>query len=118
MVRLFSVIVAVMLSVPFLAILLDATAQLVSIASNQVLDPLVVMWAVAVAVIIVATLGGLRGVAQSGPLQMTLIVAGVGLAGLAAYHLAGGFSPMKDGLTSAAASGLTRWGNHPSIRRR
>ena len=109
-VRVFTVIVAVLLAVPFLAMLLDAASQLISIASGRLLDPLVVLWTLATAITIVATLGGLRGVAQAGPLQMTLVVAGVLLAGLAAYHLAGGFETMKSGLGEMAQSGASRWG--------
>lgn len=110
LVRVYSVVVAVLLAVPVLALLLDAAAQMISIASSRALDPLVVMWTLAIAVTIVSTLGGLRGVAQSGPLQMTMVVAGVGLAGLAAYHLMGGFSGMKAGLSQFAQSGTAVWG--------
>jgi Na+/proline symporter len=110
LVRVFSVLVAVLLSVPVLALLLGAAAQLISISSNRALDPTVVMWALAIAVTIVSTLGGLRGVAQSGPLQMTMVAVGVALAGLAAYHLMGGFAPMKTGLAQFAQAGSPAWG--------
>ena len=105
-----SVLVAVLLSLPFLALLFGAAAEMISIASNRALDPMVVMWALAIAVVIISTLGGLRGIAQSGPLQMTMVVVGVGLAGLAAYHMMGGFVPMKAGLAQFAQSGATAWG--------
>ncbi len=110
LVRVFSVLVAVLLSLPFLALLFGAAAEMISIASNRALDPMVVMWALAIAVVIISTLGGLRGIAQSGPLQMTMVVVGVGLAGLAAYHMMGGFEPMKAGLAQFAQSGATAWG--------
>jgi Na+/proline symporter len=109
-VRVFSVLVAVLLCVPFLALLLDAAAQMISIASNRVLDPLIVMWTIAAAITIIATLGGLLGVARSGPLQMTMVVVGVGLTGLAAYHVMGGFDAMKAGLAQFAQAGSTPWG--------
>ena len=93
--RVFSVLVAVLLSVPFLALLFGATGHMISIASNRALDPLVVMWALAIAVMIVSTLGGLRGIAQSGPLQMTMVAVGPMGAGHSldlglAAHLVGG----------------------------
>lgn len=110
LVRVFSVLVAVLLAVPLLALLLGAAAQMISIASSRTLDPMVVMWALAIAVTIISTLGGLRGIAQSGPLQMTMVAVGIGLAGLAAYHLMGGFAPMKAGLAQFAQAGSVPWG--------
>lgn len=109
LVAVFSVFVAVLLSVPFLAVLLTAGAQLLSIVSGRALDPLLVLWALAAAITIIATMGGLRGVASSGPLQMTLVLAGALLTGLAAYHLVGGFKPMAAGLAELAQNPGT-WG--------
>ncbi len=110
LVRVLSMLVAILLSVPFLSLLLAAAAQIISIASNRTLDPLVVMWALALAVVIVSTLGGLRGISQSGPLQMTMVAAGIALARLAAYHMMGGFAPMTVGPAQFARSAGTSWG--------
>lgn len=109
-VRVFAVIVAVFFSVPLLAVLLDAAAQITYIASNRILDPLVMLWVLAAIIAIVTTLGGLHGIARSGPLQMTLIVVGVSLTAIAAYHFVGGFAGLKSGLAEVARSNHVLWG--------
>ncbi len=109
-VRVFSVIVAILFAVPFLGVLLGLAGHLVAMVSGGVVTRTGAMWLLSVFLVIYVTLGGLRAVAQVATVQTLLAAAGITVLGLAALHLVGGFEGLSSGISRLAATPTATWG--------
>jgi Na+/proline symporter len=110
----FTAVVAVLFAVPFLGLFLSAAGDLISVASGNEVPSDVAMWGLAAVLVICSTLGGINGISRAGPLQAVLIVSGIAITGLAAYHMVGGFDALSGALARIAESGVGRWGTTKS----
>ncbi len=109
-IRVFTVIVALMFAVPFLGILFGFAGGLVSLVTGGMLSRDLAMWTLAVVLVIYVTLGGLRAVAYVTTLQTLLIAVGVTILGLLTLDLAGGFDALNRALAVIAGTPTGTWG--------
>ena len=69
-IRVFTVIVALLFAVPFLGMLFGFAGGLISLVTGGLLSRDLAMWTLAVVLVIYVTLGGLRAVAYATTLQL------------------------------------------------
>ncbi|OHC74948.1 MAG: sodium:solute symporter [Rhodospirillales bacterium RIFCSPLOWO2_12_FULL_58_28] len=109
-VRILTVGVALLFSIPCLGVLLRASGLLFNVLTDGLISANVGMWALSVSVIIYVVLGGLRAVTYVGALQCVLLGLGVIIIGMIALDHIGGWNALQNGLAGLAASDLGKWG--------
>ncbi|MET1027667.1 MAG: hypothetical protein ABWY00_10900 [Dongiaceae bacterium] len=108
--RLLVVLVALIFAVPFLAMQLAASGQLIRILSNDTVDPNLAMWVLAAVLFLYVCVGGFRAVAYVGTLQGLLLATGLAAIGLVTYSKLGGFTAFNAVLAKLGATSLGPWG--------
>jgi len=97
-IRLLTVIVALIFSVPYLGVQLRASGFLFNVLTNGMLGVEAGMWMLAIVVIIYVASGGLRAVAYVDTVQCLLLAFGIAAIGVITLNAVGGWSALQDGI--------------------
>ena len=108
--RILVLLVALVFSIPFVALQLTASGDLIQILSDGTVDRTVAMWVLTAVLFFSVCIGGLRAVAYVGTLQGLLLAAGLTAIGLVAYGKLGGIAAFNGLLAKLGATGLGPWG--------
>ncbi len=109
-IRILTVCVALLFSIPFLGLQLGASGFLFNVLTDGWLDRSVGMWVLSLVVLIYVASGGLRAVAYVDALQCVLLASAIVAAGIIALNAAGGWDSLQMGLAKLAASEVGKWG--------
>ena len=109
-IRILTVIVALLFSIPYLGVQLGASGFLFNVLTDDLLSVNVGMWVLSLVVLIYVASGGLRAVAYVDTLQCVLLALGIVVTGIIAINLAGGWDALNAGFAKLAASDVGRWG--------
>jgi Na+/proline symporter len=112
-IRILTVIVALLFSIPYLGLQLRASGFLFNVLSDGLIDVEMGMWVLSVVVLVYVASGGLRAVAYVDTLQCILLALGIVITGFIALNAAGGFEAMNQGFAKLAASEVGKWGTTP-----
>ena len=110
LIRILTVLVALLFSVPYLGVQLGASGFLFDILSDGLIDRTAGMWLLSMVVLIYVAFGGLRAVAYVDTLQCVLLALGIVITGCIALYFVGGWSGLNEGFAGLAASGVGKWG--------
>lgn len=105
-IRLLTVLVAFLFSVPYLGVQLRASGALFNILTDGWVSVNVGMFALSAIVIIYVASGGLRSVAYVDCAQCILLALGIVILGLVALHFAGGWDGFTTGLANHVQEAL------------
>jgi len=109
-IRILTVIVALLFSIPYLGLQLRASGFLFNVLTDGLIDVEIGMWVLSAIVLIYVASGGLRAVAYVDTLQCILLAMGIVITGFIALNAAGGFEAMNQGFAKLGASGVGKWG--------
>jgi Na+/proline symporter len=109
-IRILTVIVALLFSIPYLGLQLRASGFLFNVLTDDLVGIEVGMWVLSLVVFIYVASGGLRAVAYVDTLQCILLGLGIIVTGIIAINLAGGWESLNAGLAKLGASGIGKWG--------
>jgi len=109
-IRILTVIVALLFSIPYLGVQLGASGFLFSVLTDGLIDKDVGMWVLSLIVLIYVASGGLRAVAYVDTLQCILLAAGIVITGIIALDMAGGWTALNEGFGALGASDIAKWG--------
>ncbi len=96
--RILTVIVALIFSVPYLGLQLRASGFLFNILTDGLLGVEAGMWMLSIVVIIYVASGGLRAVAYVDTLQCLLLAFGILVIGLITLNAVGGWAALQEGI--------------------
>jgi Na+/proline symporter len=102
--RILTVVVALVFSVPYLGVQLRASGFLFNVLTDGLLGVEVGMWMLSLVVIIYVASGGLKAVAYVDTVQCLLLAGGIFAIGLITLNAVGGFDALNSGIASLAAS--------------
>ena len=103
-IRLLVVVVALVFSVPYLAVQLRAAGYLLHVLTDGLLSVDAAVWGLAAVLFLYVAAGGLRAVAEVAVLQCVLLAAGALIIGGLALHEVGGWSALARDLGLAAGT--------------
>ena len=115
-IRILTVIVALLYSIPYLGVQLGASGYLFNVITvtegfpDGMFTQAVGMWILSIVVFIYVASGGLRAVAYVDTLQCILLAMGIIIYGSIALNAAGGWDSLQEGLAKLAASDVGKWG--------
>lgn len=109
-IRILTVIVALLFSIPYLGVQLGASGFLFSVLTDGFVDKDFGMWILSLVVLIYVASGGLRAVAYVDTLQCILLAVGIMITGIIALNLAGGWGALNEAYGELAATGIGKWG--------
>ncbi len=109
-IRILTVIVAMLFSIPYLGVQLGASGFLFNVLTDGLFSVNVGMWLLSAVVLIYVAAGGLRAVAYVDTLQCILLALGIIITGCIALSIAGGWGSLNTGLAKLAASSVGQWG--------
>jgi Na+/proline symporter len=109
-IRILTVIVALLFSIPYLGVQLGASGFLFNVLTDGALSVNVGMWLLSTVVFVYVAAGGLRAVAYVDTLQCILLALGIVITGFIALNFAGGWGALNEGLAKLAASDVGKWG--------
>lgn len=109
-IRILTVLVALLFSIPYLGVQLGASGFLFEVLTDGMIEKNAGMWILSLVVLIYVASGGLRAVAYVDTLQCILLALGIVITGFIALNLAGGWSGLNEGFARLAASDVGRWG--------
>lgn len=109
-IRILTVMVALLFSIPYLGLQLRASGFLFNVLTDGGLSIDVGMWILSLVVLIYVASGGLRAVAYVDTLQCVLLGLGIIITGMIALNLAGGWEALNGGLAKLGATGIGKWG--------
>ncbi len=109
-IRILTVVVALLFSIPYLGVQLGASGFLFNVLTDGLVSVNAGMWVLSLVVLIYVASGGLRAVAYVDTLQCILLAAGIIITGFIALNLAGGFDSLNAGFGKLAASDVGKWG--------
>ncbi|MBT7485243.1 MAG: sodium:solute symporter [Rhodospirillales bacterium] len=112
-IRILTVVVALLFSIPYLGLQLRASGFLFNVLTDGLVDVEVGMWVLSAVVLIYVASGGLRAVAYVDTLQCILLALGIVITGMIALNAAGGFEAMNQGFAKLGASGVGKWKTTP-----
>jgi solute:Na+ symporter, SSS family len=112
-IRILTVIVALLFSIPYLGVQLGASGFLFNVLTDGLVSEEVGMWVLSLVVLIYVATGGLRAVAYVDTVQCILLALGIVITGLIALDLAGGWASLNEGFARLAASNVGKWGMTP-----
>ena len=119
--RLLTVLVAFLFSVPYLGVQLRASGDLFHVLTEGLVSVNFGMFALSAVVVIYVASGGLRSVAYVDCVQCILLALGISVLGVVTIHFAGGWSGFVEGLANyvredvATGGGLTPTGHSPAV---
>ena len=100
--RLLTVLVALVYSVPYLGVQLRASGFLFNVLTNELFPVWLGMWLLSLVVIIYVASGGLRAVAYVDTMQCILLALGMVSIGLITLGYVGGFGALNEGIARLA----------------
>ncbi len=109
-IRILTVLVALLFSIPYLGVQLGASGFLFNVLTDDLVGVNFGMWMLSLVVFIYVASGGLRAVAYVDTVQCVLLAAGIVITGLIALNAAGGWDALNAGLAKLGASDLGKWG--------
>ena len=115
-IRILTVIVALLFSIPYLGVQLGASGFLFNVLTTTDTYPTGLvganlgMWILSAVVLIYVASGGLRAVAYVDTLQCILLALGIVITGIIALNLIGGWGAINEGFATLAASDVGKWG--------
>ena len=109
-IRILTVMVALLFSIPYLGVQLGASGFLFNVLSDGLVTQNFGMWVLSLVVLIYVASGGLRAVAYVDTLQCILLGLGIIITGFIALNAAGGWDQLQGGLAKLAASDVGKWG--------
>lgn len=109
-IRILTVLVALLFSIPYLGVQLGASGFLFSVLTDGIVHKDVGMWVLSAVVLIYVASGGLRAVAYVDTLQCILLAVGIMVTGVIALDLAGGWSALNAGFAELAKTDVGKWG--------
>ncbi|MCW8835396.1 MAG: hypothetical protein OQJ99_03385 [Rhodospirillales bacterium] len=109
-IRILTVIVALLFSIPYLGVQLGASGFLFSVLTDGLVHQEWGMWVLSLVVLVYVATGGLRAVAYVDTLQCILLALGIIITGIIALNTLGGWGEMQAGLAKLAASDVGKWG--------
>ncbi|MHA1599772.1 MAG: sodium:solute symporter family protein [Alphaproteobacteria bacterium] len=112
-IRILTVLVALLFSIPYLGVQLGASGYLFNVLTDDLISQNVGMWVLSAVVLIYVASGGLRAVAYVDTVQCILLGLGIIITGLIALDLAGGWTALNEGFARMAASDVGKWGVTP-----
>ena len=101
-IRLLTVLVALVFSIPYLGVQLRASGFLFNVLTDGMLGVEVGMWLLSAVVIIYVASGGLRAVAYVDTMQCILLAAGIVAIGVIALQYVGGWGRLNEGIAALA----------------
>ena len=116
LIRILTVIVALLYSIPYLGVQLGASGYLFNVITvtenfpDGMFTQNVGMWILSIVVFIYVASGGLRAVAYVDTLQCILLALGIIIYGSIALSFVGGWDALQEGLAKLAASDVGKWG--------
>ena len=116
LIRILTVCVAMLYSIPYLGVQLGASGYLFNVVTvtkgfpDGMFTQNVGMWILSIVVFIYVASGGLRAVAYVDTLQCILLSLGIIIYGSIALNAMGGWDAMQAGLAKLAATGVGKWG--------
>ena len=105
LIRLLTVLIALVFAIPFVGLQLAASGQLIQTLTHGAVGAYPAMWVLGFSIFVCAFLGGLRGVTSMGALQCLLLLAGMVGLGCLAYAQLGGFGAFNAALARLGAPG-------------
>ncbi len=114
-IRILTVLVALLFSIPYLGVQLGASGFLFNVLTDDMVSVNLGMWLLSAVVFIYVASGGLRAVAYVDTLQCILLALGIIITGLIALNLIGGWEALNDGFARLAASDVGKWGTTKNI---
>jgi Na+/proline symporter len=99
-IRILTVCVALLFSIPYLGVQLGASGFLFNVLTDGMVDKNVGMWVLSLVVLIYVGTGGLRAVAYVDTLQCILLALGIVITGFIALDAAGGWDSLQQGLAA------------------
>jgi len=113
-IRILTVIVALLFSIPYLGLQLGASGYLFNVLTDGWVSQDFGMWLLSIVVLVYVASGGLRAVAYVDTLQCILLAAGIIIIGFIAYSYTGGFGGLNESLALLGAQPeVGRWGATP-----
>jgi Na+/proline symporter len=109
-IRILTVMVALLFSIPYLGVQLRASGFLFNVLTDDLIPLQVGMWVLSAVVLIYVASGGLRAVAFVDTVQCILLGLGIIITGFIALNLAGGWDALNQGFAGMAASDVGKWG--------
>ena len=114
MIRILTVIVALLFSIPYLGVQLGASGFLFNVLTDDLFSVNVGMWVLSAVVFIYVASGGLRAVAYVDTLQCILLALGIIITGIIALNLIGGWTAINEGFAALGKQpDLAKWGATP-----
>ena len=114
-IRILTVIVALLFSIPYLGVQLGASGFLFTVLTDGIVSRDFGMWVLSFVVLVYVASGGLRAVAYVDTLQCILLALGIVVTGFIALSLAGGWGGLNEGFAKLAASDVAKWGTTKGI---
>ncbi len=109
-IRILTVLVALLFSIPYLGVQLGASGFLFNVLTDDLISQNVGMWVLSMVVLIYVASGGLRAVAYVDTVQCILLGLGIVITGIIALNMAGGWGALNEGFAQLAASDVGKWG--------
>jgi len=112
-IRILTVCVALLFSVPYLGLQLRASGFLFNVLTDDLLGVNTGMWILSLVVLIYVASGGLRAVAYVDTLQCILLAFGIISIGFIAYSELGGFEAFNRAMAELGKTDIGKWGATP-----
>ncbi|MFQ5509663.1 MAG: sodium:solute symporter, partial [Leptospirillia bacterium] len=109
-IRILTVLVALLFSVPYLGVQLAASGYLFEVLTDGLVPQTAGTWILSLVVLIYVASGGLKAVAYVDTMQCILLAVGIVITGGIALSLIGGWDALTSGLATLAASDVGKWG--------
>jgi len=109
-IRILTVLVALLFSIPYLGVQLGASGFLFNVLTDGMFSVNAGMWILSLIVFIYVASGGLRAVAYVDTLQCILLGLGIIITGFIALNMIGGWDAINAGFAKLAASDVGKWG--------
>jgi Na+/proline symporter len=115
-IRILTVVVALLFSIPYLGVQLSASGYLFNVLTTTDLYPRGLvgenfgMWVLAIVVLIYVASGGLRAVAYVDTLQCVLLALGIVITGIIALNVIGGWDALNEAMARLGATSIAKWG--------
>lgn len=109
-IRILTVLVALLFSIPYLGVQLGASGFLFEVLTDGLIDKNLGMWILSAVVLIYVATGGLKAVAYVDTMQCILLALGIIITGIIALSAIGGFGALSEGLARLAGSEVAKWG--------
>ncbi len=114
LIRILTVIVALLFSIPYLGVQLGASGFLFEVLTDGLVGRDFGMWVLSLVVLIYVASGGLRAVAYVDTLQCILLALGIIITGFIAYDALGGWSAFNAAMAELGQNPeVGRWGATP-----